>query len=44
MELRRICKYYYAACYVIPFHYPARNYLNTLLLHKENLEYAEDFT
>jgi|GEM_PF-99737 len=36
MELRRICKYYYAACYVIPFCYPIRNYLKMLLIRKQN--------
>ncbi len=36
MELRRICKYYYAACYVIPFCYPTRNYFIMLLVRKEN--------
>lgn len=36
MELRRLCKYYYAACYVIGFCHPTRDYLDTLELRKCN--------
>jgi len=44
MELRRMCKHYYAFNYIIPFHHWER--LSHIMPYRMviNTEYAEDFT